>query len=394
MPAKALNRRFFLLQAIMMLIDCITVAYISPILVSFGYSKLQIGQVMTLGALAATLARPLWGFLNDRFSCAKQVTLGGTAVGISCYFLLTWGGGQMGLTTIAVMGLYITVVCMMNFVDSWALRLINGGASLNYGATRAGGSLSYALGAAIFGMVVSRWGFRPGNVALWVLWILMCVVALSLPNPPPASHLDQKPVTLLQGFRTLRSNRVYWVMLAALFLCTLASGSMESFYSVLILSAGGTEQHVGFALFLQATSELPVMFGYSRLRSRLHLSAAPLMAVSMLCYALKALTLASAGSLNIILVAALFQALSFALFTPACVDFMLETVPGEYLAMGHLLFLAIGQGIGAVAGNALSGILSEYLGMAWMFRTVGFLALLASVLACCSAKMLKRRNFS
>ena len=106
-------------------------AYISPILVSFGYSKLQIGQVMTLGALAATLARPLWGFLNDRFSCAKQVTLGGTAVGIACYFLLTWGGGQMGLTTIAVMGLYITVVCMMNFVDSWALRLINGGASLN-----------------------------------------------------------------------------------------------------------------------------------------------------------------------------------------------------------------------------------------------------------------------
>ena len=94
MPAKALNRRFFLLQAIMMLIDCITVAYISPILVSFGYSKLQIGQVMTLGALAATLARPLWGFLNDRFSCAKQVTLGGTAVGIACYFLLTWGGGH------------------------------------------------------------------------------------------------------------------------------------------------------------------------------------------------------------------------------------------------------------------------------------------------------------
>ena len=86
------------------------------------------------------------------------MTLGGTAVGIACYFLLTWGGGQMGLTTIAVMGLYITVVCMMNFVDSWALRLINGGASLNYGATRAGGSLSYALGAAIFGMVVSRWG--------------------------------------------------------------------------------------------------------------------------------------------------------------------------------------------------------------------------------------------
>ena len=36
MPAKALNRRFFLLQAIMMLIYFITVAYIYPLLVYFG----------------------------------------------------------------------------------------------------------------------------------------------------------------------------------------------------------------------------------------------------------------------------------------------------------------------------------------------------------------------
>ena len=185
MSAKTLNRRFFLLQAIMMLMDCITVAYISPILVSLGYSNLLIGQVMTLGTLAATLARPLWGYLNDRFSCARQVTLGGTAAGAACYFLLTWGGGQVWITALAVMGLYVTVVCMMNFIDSWALRLINSGLPLNYGATRAGGSLSYAFGAVIFGMVVSRWGFRPGNAVLWVLWGLMCVVALSLPNPRP-----------------------------------------------------------------------------------------------------------------------------------------------------------------------------------------------------------------
>ena len=82
---------------------------------------------MTLGTLAATLARPLWGYLNDRFSCARQVTLGGTAAGAACYFLLTWGGGQVWITALAVMGLYVTVVCMMNFIDSWALRLINSG---------------------------------------------------------------------------------------------------------------------------------------------------------------------------------------------------------------------------------------------------------------------------
>lgn len=44
------------------------------------------------------------------------------------------------------MGLNVTIVCMMNFVDAWALRLISEGYVLNYGATRAGGSLSFALG--------------------------------------------------------------------------------------------------------------------------------------------------------------------------------------------------------------------------------------------------------
>lgn len=86
---------------------------------------------------------------------------------------------------------------------------------------------------------------------------------------------------------------------------------------------------MGIALFLQAISELPVMFGYTRIRSKTHLSAAALISVSMLCYALKALVLGGASSLGVVMAAGLFQALSFALFTPACVDFMLETVPGS-----------------------------------------------------------------
>lgn len=391
MSSRTLNTRFFLLQAILILMDCITVAYISPILVSLGYTNLQIGQIMTLGALASTLARPLWGVLNDRFSCAKQVTLAGTLVGLAGYYLLTCGGGSVWESSVAVMGLYVTVVCMMNFVDSWALRLIGAGLPLNYGATRAGGSLSYAFGAMLFGLVVARWGFRPGNWILWVLWVLLAVVVLSLPNPP-APKLSPRRITLRRGLAALSGNRIYWIMLAAFFLSTLASSSMESFYSVRILSLGGTEQHVGFALFLQAISELPAMIGYTRLRRRIRLSPAALMGVAMFCYGLKALTLGTVSSLALVMAAALFQALSFALFTPACVDFMLETVPGEYLATAHLLFLAAGQGAGAVVGNSMSGALAQHLGMPAMFQTVSLLAFLASVLAWYCAKNTNRRK--
>lgn len=393
MSGRTLNRRFFLLQAILILIDCITVAYISPILVSLGYSNLQIGQIMTLGALASTVARPLWGILNDRFSCARQVTLLGTAVGLGCYFWLTCGSSSFIESTTAVMGLYITVVCMMNFVDSWALRLIGIGLPLDYGATRAGGSLSYAFGAMLFGLVVSYWGFRPGNWILWVLWALLWIVVMGVPNPPGASRSDCQ-ISLRQGLAALMPNRVYWIILTAFFLSTLASSSMESFYSVLILSLGGTERHVGLALFLQAISELPMMMGYTHLRRHLHLPAAGLMGIAMFCYGLKAITLGAVSSLPLVIAAALFQALSFALFTPACVSFMLETVPEEYLSTAHLLFLAIGQGAGAVVGNTLSGILADIWGMGFMFQTVGLLAFLASGLACYCTKTMHRRTVS
>lgn len=57
------------------------------------------------------------------------------------------------------MGLNVTIVCMMNFVDAWALRLISEGYVLNYGATRAGGSLSFALGAMVFGWAAAGGAF-------------------------------------------------------------------------------------------------------------------------------------------------------------------------------------------------------------------------------------------
>ena len=72
MGKRPLNLPFLGLQALLILIDCIAVAYVSPILVSFGYSPMRIGRVMTLAALAATLARPVWGYLNDHFGHRRR----------------------------------------------------------------------------------------------------------------------------------------------------------------------------------------------------------------------------------------------------------------------------------------------------------------------------------
>lgn len=383
MEKRPLNLPFLGLQALLILIDCIAVAYVSPILVSLGYSSLGIGRVMTLAALAATLARPVWGYLNDHFACARQVTLLSTAAGIGCYCLLVFQNTVHPLVTaLAVMGLNVTIVCMMNFVDAWALRLISEGAVLNYGATRAGGSLSFALGAVVFGWAATRWGFRPGSAVLWVLFALLAAVVWHLPNPVPAAASSAGFLpTLRHDAAALAGNRAYRLMLLAFFLCTLTSCSVDSFQSVIILSLGGTEWHVGVALFVQAISELPVMIGYTRLRAKFHADPAVLMAAAMVFYGLRALALGFADSLWVPLAASALQALSFALFTPACVDFMLGTVPPRCLATAHLGFQALGSGLAAMVGNSLSGAAADAAGIHWMFRLVSLLAFFGSALA-------------
>lgn len=390
MSRRSLNLRFFLLQGLLALLECISTAYLAPILFRFGYSPARIGFVMTLAALAATLARPLWGWLNDRLACARQVTLGAAAAGVACFHLVTHSGGHLLSAALGTMGLYVTMICMTNFIDSWAMRLISTGSPLDYGVTRAGGSLFYAVGAAAFGAVAARHGFQPGNTALVLLLLPMAAVTLSLPNPPrPAAP---HAITLRQGLASLTGNRTYLLMLAAFFLCTLDSSTIDSFYSVLILSLGGTEREVGIALFVQAISEVPVMMGYALIRRRLRISPAAVLAFAMFFYGVKSLVFGFAPTWNAAVGAAVLQALSFALLAPACVDFMLETVSPDYLATAHLVFIAAGQGAAAVLGNSLGGVLADLWGVSAMFRAGSLLAFLASGVALWTLRTGRRRE--
>ena len=44
-------------------------------------------------------------------------------------------------------------------------------------------------------------------------------------------------------------------------------------------------------------------------------------------------------------------------------DFILETVEADYLATAHLMYSAIGNSLGAVAGNALCGAVAQAIGV-------------------------------
>lgn len=371
--------------------DCVGVAFIVPILQGFGYDELRIGLTMTLAAFAAFAAKPLWGFLGDRFCRPRETTIGGALAGCLFYMLLIRSGGAMLPVAVAVMGLYLTIMCMMGVVDGWAVRLISDGWPLNYGMTRSGGSCAYAITAVIFGVLLERLGSGMGVLLLAALFALLLFFALRIPNPQP---VVSDKLSLGSGVRHLARNHAYLVVLAAYFLCTLASCAADSFFSPLITSLGGTQSFVGMGLFVQAMSEVPIMLLYSRVKRRTGRPAWQFLAVAMVFFGIKCVGLGFAPSYPVVLLTVLLHGLSFATLTPALVDFTLEHVQAEYLSTAHLLCGAVGVSLGGMVGNTLDGYIANVIGVQPMLRLVSVFAFAAAALVVVYFRRRKKEDAS
>lgn len=380
MQRTTLNGRFLLLQMTQMLIVCIGVSYLSPVLYTYGYGELTIGTILAMAALCATGLRPLLGYLNDRFACTKEILIALNSTGFCCFFLLCRTQNLI-LLWIAVVGANASLISAMNFVDSWIIRLIDDGSTLNYGLTRAGGSLAYAVGALVFGSVNEQFGFCPGSWVLLVLLGIMLLLSHTIPNPKHDKNMEEKKESLLEAIQYLCKNRKFTMMLGAYFLLTITTCAVDSFQSVQILYFGGSKLDVGTALFIQSVSETAVMIGYSKIKMKLRKPAAFLMAIGMMGFGVRALMISLAQNVQQIVLAGTLQAASFSLVAPSVIEFILETVKSSYLSTSHLFFQAIGNGVAMIMCNLLCGILAERCGTAGMFRIVCMCAFAASLLA-------------
>lgn len=397
MMTKTLERRILTLQILLGMICCTSLAFLSLILRSFGFTNFQIGLVMTLAAFSTTLAKPCWGYLTDRLHCTRRILVCTLAVGLGTFTLLGVIGDRSRPTAIVLVILIeITTGCMMGVVDSWIAKLIGEGHHVNYGLTRAGISGAYAVSAACFGTVLERHGILPGALGLFVLLVLLALTARIIPDP---TSREQAAYSLRDGMAQLLHNRPYLTLLLVYFLCTLTACAIDSFLSLRILELGGSERHVGYALFITTIFEIPAMVGYSRLRRATGKSPGFFIAVSLVFYAVKCLATGLAPSYRAVIALCSLQILAFGLFKPAFLDYLIQVVDIQYIGSTQLLACALGESLSAILGNTLNGALADRFSVGTMMAMVSSFAFLGALLMfrsarrqkdttpeCCSAK--------
>jgi PPP family 3-phenylpropionic acid transporter len=211
----------------------------------------------------------------------------------------------------------------------------------------------------------------------FVFCAVLCRALWGLPNPQKV--YKRAVFSAGAGLRYLRSNRVYLLFVAAYFLTSITTVPVNTYYSVVLFNIGGDERHVGLGLFFQAISEVPVMLAFNRIREKTGLKPVFFLVLGMICYALKNFCIAYAPNITFVLLGSMLQGVSFAVFLPATVAFIMDTVSREYLATAQMTAVTIGSSLAAIIVNPVGGAMADSMGAQNMLKITGVFALLAAM---------------
>jgi PPP family 3-phenylpropionic acid transporter len=373
---SSLNRRIAATQGAFVSMQCVSTVFFVQVFQHFGYSNTFIGTIMMFAAVAMTIFQPVLGYLSDRAARDRLIIGGACILSSMLYFVLVFSEDHPIRVMICAVVIYTVFNPMGHLIDSYVSRLIAGGKRINYGATRAAGSLFYAITAAGFGFLVTLLGLRAAPFVSLFFCLSLCWFLKKLPNPGRPPEPNRKKNLPSGSLYRLGRNRAFILYVAAYFLTSFTTIPTNTYYSVVLYSLGGDDRHVGIGLFLSALCEVPVMLSFRRIREKTRLTAGTFIVIGTLFYALKTLCIGFAPNVPFVLIGSMLHGLSFAVFLPASIAFLIEIVDPASLASARMFSVTAGYSIVSILANPLGGAITDTLGVQNMLKIMSLPALL------------------
>ena len=385
--ARRLDLHYMAMQAGFWAMFAAIVAYQTALLLERGFTNSEAGLMTAVRCLAGIVFQPLLGSFADRhphIPLKGIVTLSmvlSLAAGVWYWLCPAMGLWETALVWVVIGGLEVSSYPLM---DAMAVQFINDGVPIRYSLGRGVGSFAYAVVCVLLGLQVGALGMESTLVThLALVGIEILLVAT---YPPYRGTIRQgergpKPQSALS---LLKHNPRFTLMLAGVFLGLTAIMPLSNFLVNIVTSRGGTQAHLGVALFLMGGFELPTAFFFQKLLRRL--GSGWLLVLSMGFGTLKAVLLLLTWNWVGVLAVQPIQMLGYGLFTPASVYYVNESVPAADRVKGQTVMMVASNGLGGMMGGVLAGYTLDLgganlmLGACILCGCAGALLCLASVL--------------
>lgn len=371
--------KYAFLNASYWMLFCAIYGFSNFYLLKFGLISSEIGIFLAIGNVFAFFLQPIIASFADQ---TKRISLNQIILAILFLFALVIAILGFLTTEKYIIGSMFAVLVSLLFILQPLVNSVSGNFEshnipINFGIARSMGSLFYAIASYTIGILITI--LEPKIIlvasASFVGMLFLSTIFLKIPAAKTENEFE-----FASGLLTFFKDYPHFIGIIIGVSCAFFFHTLSNVYMFQILERfGGTSSDLGLTFGIAAIFEVPTMFLFSKFTKRIN--CATLFKISGFFFVIKSLFLLNANTLFLIHAQQVFQAFAFALFTPASVEYINQSVAPKDRIKGQAL-MTTANTLGATLSTLIGGKLLTSYGVHSMLVTgsiivsTGFIILL------------------
>jgi MFS transporter, PPP family, 3-phenylpropionic acid transporter len=339
-----------------------------------GMNKLEIGSLMSVGALVSIIANPFWGIWSDRYQNMRRIVLV-MLTGTLVLSQLVFQAHTYEMIYVSILFFYFFQGPLFAQSNTMILSYIDG-TNHKFGSFRLWGSLGWALTAILAGPVIEWAGV---SILSYLFAALLCAAMLSLVALPRLDHSIGVAPLPFKGFQKIFYNPFFLCFIFFGILVSIPNTMNNTFVSLYITELGGSKTMIGLAVFLSSILEVGVLLLCNLfLKRKVSVLLGWLALVSVL-FVLRWWLMAGATTPLQVAFIQILHCITFGGFFYVGTQLTMLLVPRPYRSSGQALYTLTWSGISGILGGVLGGWLYQTLGAQSMYQSGVFLSFIGTL---------------
>ncbi len=380
------SAKYKVLQGVYWMLYCVGFGYVTYFLQEKAVSVSMIGIVTAICGVISAFLQTWVGRLADRGNGLNWKSVLTVLIGLNLVVTIAMGIFSKGVPVVVLFGAFLILInCMMPLVNAACFYYQKNQIAIDFGTSRAVGSLAFAVISVIIGKLTTVFG-APTIVAMGVgLNVFMLLSVMTLPYlgdlvaapEAGAAHAKAKGnfVTKYPAFL---------VMVLGLSLVMSFHNCIQTYMLMILQNVGGGSDNLGVAIGIASVMELLLLFKFSAIQKRF--GTKPLLLACGIFYCIRGVLYLFAVSVWQIYLIQMLQAVTFAIYASASTYYSDEVMADEDKVTGQALMAAV-LTIGGVIGNLQGGFTYDALGIRMMLLISLAIAAAGTVLIFVSNRM-------
>lgn len=383
-------------------------SFASVFLLSRGYSNTEIGIMFAVSNVLAVFFQPVLADIADRSKRFSLPAISAAANGVLMIFvvgMLLIQKKHLALTVIYVMAL-AGHTSLQPLFNSLCFRISKSGVKVNFGISRAIGSLAYSVLSLFLGTWAEDYGVMvlplTAELTLAMVMVSLALVAFQLRKlgtadsdapsdagasaDASASADDVESVNLIQF---ASRNKMFILFMSGALGLYFSNGVLNNFMLQIIQPLGGVSEDMGRIFSVMAVLEIPTMVCFELINRKI--SCQNLLRIAAVGYVLKTSIIWLADSVTMVFLAHGFQIISFALFLPAIVKFIDLSMDEGEKVKGQALFTTVTT-IAYVICSLTGGFILDHGGAKMLMLVSVIICTAGAAIICGTVGHIKTKN--